>query len=46
MTRYKAWQFATLARQLLPAAIAQDALAGGSAEVADTSFREELALCA
>ena len=44
MERYKAWQFATLARQMLPASIAQATLAGGSADVADLSFRDELAL--
>jgi hypothetical protein len=46
MPRYKAWQFATLGRQMLPAAIAQKALAGGSPEVADVSFRDELAFFA
>lgn len=46
MPRYKAWQFATLARQMLPAANAQEALAGGSAEVADLSFVDELAFFA
>ena len=46
MSRYKAWQFATLARQILPAAIAQDALADGSAEVAGMSFLDELAFFA
>ena len=40
--RYKAWQFATLARQLLPVGIADAAVAGDSAEVADLSFRAEL----
>jgi len=41
--RYKAWQFATLARQLLPVGIADAAVAVDSAEVADLSFRAELA---
>ena len=44
MERYKAWQFATLAGQMLPAVEAQAALASGSADVADLSFRDELAL--
>jgi hypothetical protein len=44
MARYKAWQFATLARQLLPADVAGPAVGGGSADVADLSFRDELAL--
>jgi len=43
MARYKAWQFAVLARQLLPAAAADEALAPGSAVVADLSFAAELA---
>jgi TetR/AcrR family transcriptional regulator of autoinduction and epiphytic fitness len=42
--RYKAWQFATLARQLLPARIADKAMARGSAVVADLSFAAELEL--
>jgi TetR/AcrR family transcriptional regulator of autoinduction and epiphytic fitness len=40
--RYKAWQFLTLARQLLPPAVA--AAAVGSEDVADLSFRTELRL--
>ena len=44
MERYKAWQFATLADQLLPAEVAESALADGSAEVSDLSFRNELGL--
>jgi len=44
MARYKAWQFATLVRQFLPAEIAQEVLASRSADVADMSFRDELAL--
>lgn len=40
--RYKAWQFATLARQLLPVAIAEAALAGSSPDLADLSFAAEL----
>jgi TetR/AcrR family transcriptional regulator, regulator of autoinduction and epiphytic fitness len=39
--RFKAWQFVTLARQLLPSAVA-DAAASGSDDVADVSFRTEL----
>jgi len=46
MARYKAWQVATLARQLLPATAADAILAGRSEDVADLSFREELALFA
>ena len=46
MERYKAWQFATLAGQLLPPGVAEAALADGSAEVADLSFRDELGLFA
>ena len=42
--RYKAWQFATLAHQLLPDGIADVALAGGSPDVADLSFAAELGL--
>jgi AcrR family transcriptional regulator len=42
--RYKAWQFATLARQLLPARIADKGTARGSAVVADLSFAAELEL--
>lgn len=42
--RYKAWQFATLVRQLLPAAIAEAALDGSSTDVADLSFAAELEL--
>ena len=50
--RYKAWQFAALARQLLPVAVADAALAadagdaggaGGAADVAGLSFSAELA---
>lgn len=46
MARYKAWQFATLARQLLPADAVETGLAGGSPDLADLSFRDELALFA
>jgi TetR/AcrR family transcriptional regulator of autoinduction and epiphytic fitness len=42
--RYKAWQFATLARLLLSVETADAALAKGSSEVADLSFAAELAL--
>lgn len=42
--RFKAWQFATLARALLPAADADAACAPGSASVADLSFAPEVAL--
>jgi hypothetical protein len=42
--RYKAWQFATLARALLPEAIATEAMAAGSPDVEDLSFAAELAL--
>jgi TetR/AcrR family transcriptional regulator of autoinduction and epiphytic fitness len=42
--RYKAWQFATLARQLLPVGIAEAALGGNSPDVADLSFAAELDL--
>ena len=42
--RYKAWQFATLARQLLPGGAAEAALAGSSTDVADLSFAAELEL--
>lgn len=41
--RYKAWQFATLARALLPAPVAEAALAEGAPEVADCSFSSDLA---
>lgn len=44
--RYKAWQFATLAGQLLPDDVAVAALADGSPEVVDLSFRYELGLFA
>lgn len=44
IARYKAWQFATLARQLLPDGIAEAALAGGFPDVADLSFAAELEL--
>ena len=44
MARYKAWQFATLALQLLPATTAEAILAGRSEDVADMSFKDELAL--
>ena len=43
MARYKAWQFATLARQLLPAGAAEAALAGRSDAAADVSFEADLA---
>jgi AcrR family transcriptional regulator len=42
--RYKAWQFATLAYQLLPRATADAALAKGSPDLADLSFAQDLAL--
>jgi hypothetical protein len=42
--RYKAWQFATLARQLLPGGTADAALAENSTDVADLSFSAELEL--
>ncbi len=42
--RYKAWQFATLVHQLLPAGIADEAMAQNSAVVADLSFAAEVAL--
>ena len=42
--RYKAWQFATLARQLLPGGPTDGALAANSTEVADLSFAAELEL--
>jgi AcrR family transcriptional regulator len=42
--RYKAWQFATLARALLSVAEAAAALAPGAAETADCSFSDELDL--
>lgn len=40
--RFKAWQFVTLARALLPAADAEGACAPGSASVADLSFAPEV----
>ena len=46
MERYKAWQFATLARQLLPPAKAEAALSAAAEDVADLSFAGELALFA
>lgn len=42
--RYKAWQFATLARQLLPVETVDPVLNGGSPEVVELSFAGELAL--
>lgn len=42
MERYKAWQFATLARQLLPVEAAQAAMAEGCQELAGLSFTGEL----
>jgi TetR/AcrR family transcriptional regulator of autoinduction and epiphytic fitness len=42
--RFKAWQFATLARQLLPVGIAEAALDGSSPDIADLSFASELGL--
>jgi hypothetical protein len=42
--RYKAWQFATLARALLPVESADAALAEGSSDVADLSFAADVAL--
>ena len=44
MERFKAWQFATLAHQLMPALTAEAAMAEGCEEVANTSFTGELAL--
>ena len=44
LDRYKAWQFATLARQLLPREAAEAALAEGSRDVSDLSFAQELVL--
>jgi AcrR family transcriptional regulator len=41
--RFKAWQFVTLARALLPAADADAACAPGSAVVADLSFAPDVA---
>lgn len=43
MARYKAWQFTTLARALLPAADAAAAGSPASPDVADLSFAVELA---
>lgn len=42
--RYKAWQFATLARHLLPAETAETAVTASCPDVADLSFAKELAL--
>ena len=42
--RFKAWQFVTLARALLPAADADAACAPGSASVADLSFAPDVAI--
>ena len=42
--RFKAWQFATLARQLLPVGIAEAALDRSSPDIADLSFASELGL--
>lgn len=42
--RYKAWQFATLARQLLPPETGAAAPDETSSDVADLSFAEELAM--
>ena len=42
--RFKAWQFVTLARAILPAADADAACALGSASVADLTFAPEVAL--
>ena len=42
--RFKAWQFVTLARAILPATHAEAACAPGSATVADLSFASEVAL--
>ena len=42
--RFKAWQFATLARQLLPVGIAEAALDRRSPDIADLSFASELGL--
>ncbi len=42
--RFKAWQFVTLARAILPAADAEAACAPASASVADLSFAPEIAL--
>jgi hypothetical protein len=46
MARYKAWQFATLARQLLPVDAVGTGLAGGSPDLADLSYGDELVLFA
>ena len=46
MEQYKAWQFATLADQLLPPEVAEATLADGSVEVLDLSFSTELGLFA
>jgi hypothetical protein len=45
MGRYKAWQFTTLARSLLPKPAARAALSPGAPDVADCSFAGELRLC-
>jgi len=42
--RFKAWQFTTLARQLLPVRVAEAALHGSSPDMADLSFAAELGL--
>jgi len=44
MERYKAWQFATLARQMLSVEAAEVAVGGRSPDVADLSFAAELRL--
>ncbi len=44
LERYKAWQFATLARALLPEPAARSALASASPETGDLTFAAELAL--
>jgi hypothetical protein len=44
LARYQAWQFATLARALLPTTVAERVLAPGSSEVADCSFAADLGL--
>lgn len=44
MERYKAWQFATLVHQLLPAGAAEAAVAEGCDDLTDMSFTGELAL--
>jgi len=42
--RFKAWQFVTLARALLPADVADEASVPGAASLSDLSFASEVAL--